>query len=426
VTDRNASSGRPTSHREEGVEATRIPSDADNTGRDLGREELERLREVIESGTLNCTKGRAVKEFETRFAQRCGVGFCRAMTSGTAAIHTSIAGIDPEPGDEIVTTPVTDVGALTPILDQTAIPVFADVDPLTYNVTAETIAPRITARTRAIVVTHLFGNPCAMGPILELARRHGLPVIEDAAQAFGAECDGRAVGTIGDIGCFSLQQGKHMTTGEGGIVVARNERFARRMWLFVDKAWGYGDPQPDHYFLALNYRMTELQGAVALAQLDKLDGVVARRRRVAAMLTERIDGVEGVQAPRTTPGCTHSYWKYALRIDDTILEGGVDAFSARLKELGVANAPRYIQKPAFMLQLFRERATFGKSGFPFQGPHRAGLPPVTYDPEQYPGTRQALAHVAVLPINEFYEEEHVDHIARRIREAARALQRMRR
>ncbi len=401
-----------------------LPSDADISGRDFGHEELDELRKVIESGTLNCTKGRAVKELEAKFAERYAVGFCRATTSGTASIHAAVAAIDPEPGDEIVTTPITDVGALTPILYQTAIPIFADVDPLTYNVTAETIAPRITKRTRAIIVTHLFGNPCAMRPILELARRHDLPVIEDAAQAFGAECDGQLVGTLGDIGCFSLQQGKHMTAGEGGLVVARNDRYSRRMRLFVDKAWGYGDPKPDHYFLALNYRMTELQGAVALAQLEKLDSVVARRIRAAAMLTERLAGVEGVSAPKTTPGCKHSYWKYALRIDDDVIDGGVDAFSARLKELGVFNAPRYIQKPAFQLQLFREKNTFGKSGFPFEGPHRAGLPPVVYDPAEYPGTADALSHVAVLPINELYTEAHIDYIAGRIKDAAQRLQRV--
>lgn len=401
-----------------------LPSDADRTGRDLGHDELAALRQVVESGTLNCTKGWAVKEFETRFARRMGVGFCRATTSGTASIHTAVAGIDPEPGDEIITTPITDLGALTPIVYQTAIPVFADVDPLTYNVTADTIAPRITSRTRAIIVTHLFGNPCKMGPILELAARHGIPVIEDAAQAYLAECDGKLVGTIGDIGCFSLQQGKHMTTGEGGIVVARNEKYARRMWLFVDKAWGYGDPKPDHYFLALNYRMTELQGAVALAQLSKLDQMVAKRVRVAERITERIADIPGVSPPATTPGCKHTYWKYAVRVDERVVEGGVDAFSARLKELGVFNAPRYIQKPAFMLQVFRERNTFGKSGFPFEGPHRAGLPTVTYDPSEYPGTADALSHVVVLPINEFYEEEHIDFVARRIREAATALQKV--
>src|SRR6185436_13683961 len=138
--------------------------------------------------------------------------------------HAAVAAIDPEPGDEIVTTSITDMGALTPILYQAAIPVFADTDPRTYNVTAETIAPRITRRTKAVIVTHLFGNPCDMDPIVELCREKGLLLLEDCAQAFGATYKGRPVGTIGDIGCFSLQQTKHMTAGEGGMVVARDEK----------------------------------------------------------------------------------------------------------------------------------------------------------------------------------------------------------
>lgn len=398
-----------------------LPSDGDSSGRDLGDEELKYLREAIDSGTLNCTKGTLVAEFERRFAKRYGADFCRTTTSGTASIHTAIAAVDPEPGDEIITTPITDFGALSPILYQTAIPVFADVDPLTYNVTAETIEPRITRRTRAIIVTHLFGNPCAMDSIMKLAASHKLPVIEDAAQAYEATCGGKRIGTIGDIGCFSLQQGKHMTTGEGGIVVTRDERFSRRIKLFIDKAWGYGDPKPDHYFLALNYRMTELQGAVALAQLDKLPSVVERRVHAAAMLTERIAGVPGVSPPATTPGCSHTYWKYALRIDESLIPGGVDAFSTRLRELGVANAPRYIQKPAFMLQIFRDRNTFGNSGFPFEGPHRNGLPSVNYDPAEYPGTHEALANVVVLPLNEFYTEAHIGFLADCIRNTASEL-----
>ena len=400
-----------------------LPSDADISGRNFGKEELAVLEKVIKSGTLNCTKGTVVKDFERRFAEKFNVKFCRTTTSGTSSIHTAIAGIDPEPGDEIISTPITDMGAITPIIYQTAVPVFADVDPLTYNVTAETIAPKITRRTRAIVVTHLFGNPCDMDPIMELAAQKGIPVIEDACQSYLSEYKGKLVGTIGDIGCFSLQQGKHMTTGEGGIIVARNEAYARRMWLFVDKAWGYGDPKPDHYFLALNYRMTELQGAVALAQLDKVDGVVENRIRTAEMITKLIAGVPGVETPKITPNGKHVYWKYPLRIDDAVIQGGVDAFSARLKEKGIFSAPRYIQKPAFMCQILSEKNTFGNSRFPFEGPHRKEDPPVVYDPKEYPGTFDALAHVVVLPWSEFYTEEHVNYIAENIIETAKALRR---
>ena len=277
-----------------------LPSDADHTGRNLGQEELDILKRAIDSGTLNCTKGTLVKEFESRFAQKYSVEFCRTTTSGTASIHTAVAAINPEPGDEIISSPITDMGAITPIIYQTAIPIFADVDPLTYNVTSETIAPKITRRTRAIIVTHLFGNPCDMDPIMELADQHDLPVIEDVCQAFLCKYRGKLTGTIGDIGCFSLQQGKHMTAGEGGIVISNESRYARRMKLFIDKAWGYGDPNPDHYFLALNYRLTELQGAVALAQFDKLEGVVKNRIRTAELLTSLISDIPGVSPPKMT------------------------------------------------------------------------------------------------------------------------------
>lgn len=398
-----------------------LPSDADHTGRNLGQEEIDILKRVIDSGTLNCTKGTVVKEFEKRFAEKYRVEFCRTTTSGTAGIHTAVAAINPEPGDEIITTAITDMGALTPIIYQTAIPIFVDVDPTTYNVTAETIAPKITNRTKAIIVTHLFGNPCDMDPIMDLARKHDLPIIEDACQAYLSEYKRKFIGTIGDIGCFSLQQGKHMTTGEGGIVIGNNGKYARRMWLFVDKAWGYGDPKPDHYFLAPNYRMTELQGAVALAQLNKLDGVVESRIRTAEMLTDLISDVSGVSPPKITPGGKHVYWKYPLRIDDKIIQGGVDAFAAELKKKGIFSAPRYIQKPAFMCQIFKERNTFGNSRFPFEGEYRRNDPPVAYDPKEFPGTYDALSHVVVLPWNEFYTGKHVDYIAENIKEVAKKL-----
>lgn len=395
-----------------------LPSDANISGRTFGIEELDNLKKVIESGTLNCTKGTWVKEFESQFSAKYGVNYTRCVTSGTAAIHTAVAAIDPEPGDEIITTPITDMGAITPILYQTAIPVFADVDPETYNVTAETIAPKITKRTKAIIVTHLFGNPCDMDPIMDLARSHNIPVIEDTAQAFFAKYKGRYVGAIGDIGCFSLQQGKHMTTGEGGFVVSTNEAYNRRMTLFVDKAWGYGDPNPDHYFLAINYRMTELQGAVACAQLQKVDSVVEARIQFAKQMDQLIANVDGVSIPKVTPHSTHVYWKYCLRIDPNQIQGGVDEFGKQLKEHGIFSAPRYIQKPAFMCQVIRDQQTFGKSGFPFKGPHRQGLPPIEYKKEDYPGTFEALAKVCVLPWNEKYTEDDVEYIADSIKKVA--------
>jgi dTDP-4-amino-4,6-dideoxygalactose transaminase len=398
-----------------------LPSEADISGRSFGDEELALLRKVVASGTLNCTKGTVVREFEAKFAASLGLPFCRTTTSGTAAVHAAVAAVDPEPGDEIITSPITDMGAITPILYQTAIPVFADVDPLTYNVTAESIERKLTRRTRAVIVTHLFGNACDMDPIIELCRRKGIRLIEDCAQAFGCTYKGKPVGTLGDIGCFSLQQTKHMTAGEGGMVVARDEGLSRRMRLFIDKAWGYGDPKPDHYFLAMNYRMTELTGAVALAQFEKLPAMLKQRVAIAENLTRQIEGIPGVRPPQKTPGCHPVYWRYALRVDADVLRGRADALGAKLKEAGIFCAPRYVQKLAFECEVLRDQRTFGKSRFPYVGEQRKGEPEIVYRKEDTPGAIEALAGVVVLPWNEKYTEEHATFIAGAIRQAAQEL-----
>jgi dTDP-4-amino-4,6-dideoxygalactose transaminase len=399
-------------------EMVSLPSDQDASGRTLGDEEIEALGEALRSGTLTSTKGRFVKALEADFARRLGVEHAWACASGTAAVHLAVAAIDPEPGDEIVTTPITDMGALTPIVYQGAIPVFADVDPSTCNVTAETIEARLSPRTRAVVVTHLFGNPCEMGPIRALAGRRGIPVIEDCAQAFLARWEGKLVGTLGHIGCFSLQQGKHITAGEGGLVVTDDDAAARRMFLFLNKAWGYGDEKPDHYFLALNYRMSELQGAVAAAQLKKLDASVECRVRAARRLSEALDGLPGLELPVAPARGVHTFWRYCLGIDARRIRGGAPGLGAFLKRRGIASAPRYIQKPAFACQVFRERRTFGSSGWPFS---LARPEAVDYRRERYPGAYAALERILVLPWNERYTDDHVDALAAGIRDGVREL-----
>jgi dTDP-4-amino-4,6-dideoxygalactose transaminase len=398
-----------------------LPSEGDITGRSFGDEEMALLKKALMSGTLNCTKGTIVREFEAKFAKSLDLPFCRTTTSGTASVHSAVAAIDPEPGDEIITTPITDMGAITPILYQTAIPVFADVDPLTYNVTAATIEKVITRRTKAVMVTHLFGQACDMDPIIALCKSRKLPLIEDCAQSFGATYKGKPVGTLGDIGCFSLQQTKHMTAGEGGMVVARDEALSRRMRLFIDKAWGYGDPKPDHYFLAMNYRMTELTGAVALAQFEKLPRMVKARQDMAERLTKAIAGTPGVAGPKITPGCTHVYWRYPLRIDGAVIKGRSDTFGAKLKEQGIFCAPRYTQKLAFECEVLRDQRTFGKSRFPYVGEQRKGEPEIVYSKEQTPGSVEALAGVVVLPWNEKYTADHVDFIADAVKQASKDL-----
>jgi len=390
------------------IEPVALPNDQDATGRTLGDREIELVAEAIRTGTLTSTKGNFVRRLEQGFAKKIGARFGHACSSGSSAVHAAISAIDPEPGDEIITTSVTDMGALTPILYQAAIPVFADVDPKTLNVTAETIAPMISRRTRAIIVTHLFGNPCEMGPIMALAKQHGLPVIEDAAQAFLAQYNGKYVGTIGTIGCFSLQQGKHMTCGEGGLVVTSDEALARRMFLFINKSWGYCDANADHYFIALNSRMSELQGAVALGQMEKLDESANNRARWADVLTEKIRGIRGIEPFPVSPRARAVYWKYCLLVDPEVIPDGAVGLARALKTRGISSAPRYIQKPAFMCEIFQQRRTFGTSQFPFTLARKEVL---DYSRDRYTGTYEGLDHTLVLPWNENYTEEHVNYIA---------------
>lgn len=385
-----------------------LPSDANASGRTFGAEEVELLREVLHSGVLTATKGEKAPLLTGSFAEMLPARFAVACSSGTAAIHAAVAAIDPEPGDEIVTTPITDMGALTPILYQGGIPVFADVDPGSGNVTAETIADRLSERTRAIIVTHLFGKPCDMAPIVALADQHGVPVIEDAAQAYLAESGGARVGTIGAIGCFSLQQGKHITCGEGGLVVTDDDDYARRMRLFVDKGWGYGDPQPDHEFLAVNYRMSELQAAVALAQLRRLPEMVDHRVAMAERLTRALTGVPGIATPRAGTGDRHVYWRYVLGVDPSIVPGGPVGLAAALRDYDVSSTPRYIRKPAFRCAVFEHQRTFGQSRWPFTLARPEAL---DWSDERFPGTLTALDRMLVLPWNERYAAEHVDHLA---------------
>lgn len=395
-----------------------LPSDQDATGRTLGDEEIALVTEAIRSGTLTVTKGRFGKKLEADFAALAGSEHAHACASGSAAIHCAVAALDPEPGDEVVTTAITDMGALAPILFQGAIPVFADVDPRTGNVTPETIAARLTDRTRAVVVTHLFGNPCDMTGIMAVASAKGIPVIEDCAQAFLATHRGRAVGTFGALGCFSLQQGKHVTTGEGGLVISDDAALARRVFLFINKAWGYGDVTPDHYFLAPNYRLSELQAACAVGQLPKLPAVVAARVRLAARMDELLADTPGVEVPHREAHDVHTYWKYSLRIDPNVIPGGPSALAKELRAFSIASAPRYIQKPAFRCAVFRDQVTFGTSRWPFT---LARPEAVDYSAERFPGTFEYLDRVLVLPWNERYTDEHLTYLAASVHHAATRL-----
>ena len=283
----------------------------------FGDEEIALVTEAIRSQNLFGLGGPKVTALEKDFAALYGAKYAVASTSGTSAIHVAVGTVNPNPGDEIITAPITDAGTIVPIVYQNCIPIFADVDE-TYNMDPADVERKITDRTAAIIVVHLLGTACNMDAMVDIARRHKLPLIEDCSQAHVTKYKGRFLGTLGDIAAFSLQQSKHMTTGDGGVTITSRDEWAERMFLFRDKGWtrkpGWG---PRSYeFLALNYRMTELQGAVALAQVKKVRGVVEKRMELGNYLTEMISDLPGIGTAPVTPGSEHSYWMYALRIND--------------------------------------------------------------------------------------------------------------
>ncbi|HID11422.1 MAG TPA: DegT/DnrJ/EryC1/StrS family aminotransferase [Candidatus Latescibacteria bacterium] len=382
-----------------------------------GGEELWELAEALRGQTLFRYTGFKVRAFEEAFARYFGAKYACASTSGTAAIHTAIAMVNPDPGDEIITSPITDMGTVAPILYQNAIPVFADVGD-DYNLDPESVEANVTERTRAIIVVHLFGNPARMDELLEVAEKHKLMVIEDCAQAYLAEYKGKLCGTIGHVGCFSLQGSKHIATGDGGMTITDDPELAKRGAMFTDKGWDRSKEGPRVYpFLGLNYRMTELQGAVGLAQLGKLKGVVERRRELAGMLNERLGEIEGITPQPVAEGNRCSYWQYGFTVDR---ETGVFAeqFAEVLRREGMPADAGYIGKPIFLSQALRDKRTFGRSSHPFDYP---GVRQVRYEDGLCPKCEDILNRMVLLPFNEAFSEEDIEDLAMGVRLAAEEL-----
>lgn len=402
------------------VRDTAFPTVSDATGRLLGDEEIQALTEVIRSGKLNrtVTTDSKVKGFEANFANWLGVREAVASTSGTSALHLAVAAIDPNPGDEIIVTPITDFGSVIPILAQNAVPVFADVLPDTWCVDPESIRANITERTRAIIVVHLFGQCADLDPILNIAAENNVPVIEDCSQAFGATYKGRKVGTHGTIGCFSLQQSKHITAGDGGITVTNDGQLARRMRLFSDKGWPRDGDIRTHLFYGLNYRMTELQGAVALAQLPKLDGVLESRRAAGHLLEKLLAKVPAISLPTVQQESESVYWLFPINVNTDQLSCSNSEFAAAISAEGIPASAGYVT-PLYLTPALSQGKTYGTSHFPFDSPYTersfreyvSGLCPIAESMKQ---------QMITVPINERFTELDVQDIAAAISKVGNA------
>ena len=388
-------------------------------GKRFGSQELQQLAEALDQGTLMYARGTKVKRFCKTFAKMIGMKHCTATSSGTASIHVALGALGISPGDEVITSPITDFGTVIPILYQNAIPIFADLDPHTCNMDPKSVEACITRKTRAILVVHLAGNPADMNAIRRIARKHKLFVIEDCAQSYLAEYRGKYVGTMGDVGCFSTNDFKHISTGDGGMVVTDDDKLAAKMTMFADKNYRRtpgGSPLREIAMLAPNYRMTELQGAVGLAQLKKLKRICRRRNRVGDGYTKGLTGIPGIHPHKVTRGGTCTYWFYMFRVDEDVLGVSRERFVEAVKAEGISASAGYIPAPVYQWEIFKHRTIYPGSKCPYDCKHtRKGI---TYRKGLCPTAEAILETAVLLPVNEFFTATDVRETVAGIRKVA--------
>jgi perosamine synthetase len=360
----------------------------------MGAEEAQAAREVVEGGVLSqflgCWDpdfygGPKVQEFERACEQYFSVKHAVTVNSATSGLIAAIGAVGIEPGDEVIVSPWTMCASATAILHWNAIPVFADIEPETFCLDPASVEANITPYTRAIVAVDIFGHSANMDALMSLARKHGLKVISDTAQAPGALYKGKYAGTLADVGCYSLNYHKHIHTGEGGILVTDDDEIAERMRLIRNHAEAVvGDKGVTNLsnMVGYNFRLGEIECAIGLEQLKKLKHLVAERQRIADRLTDGLNGLRGLHTPAVMAECTHAYYVYPMRLDPGNL--GVDRarIFAALKAEGVCGlAPGYTN--IHLLPMYQKKMAYGSSGFPWSSEickrevdYRKGICPV--------------------------------------------------
>jgi len=382
-----------------------------------GEAELARLTAMVRQGSLFYWKGPQTEAMLEEFRKHYPLPWCFPCSSGTAAVHIAVAALRLRPGDEVIVPPITDLGSVIGILYQQGVPVFADLDPRTYNLDPADVRRRLTGKTRAILAVHLAGNPCDLGGLFALAAERGIALIEDCAQSWGTRWQGRPVGTIGDFGCYSFNDYKHVSCGDGGIVGTASARFGPELskWgdKFYDRVGGGRDPAE----LAPNYRISEPQAAVAAAQLTKLGDIVARRHHAGDLLTSLLADAPGVLPPVAAPGDSHSYWFYMPRLELPRFTAPREEFVAALNAEGVAAGAGYIPRAMYRYAVFQNHNFFG-GAWPARD---SGLTAMDYRSVSCPVAEAILADCIVLRLNEAMSDAYIEKVARAVRTVARRL-----
>jgi perosamine synthetase len=340
-----------------------------------------------------------VAEFERKFATYIGVAEAVAVNSGTAALHTALAALDIGPGDEVVVPALTFFATVASVIQQGAVPVFADITLHDYCMSAEDLARRITARTKAVIPVHHFGYAAEMDAINALAREHGLKVIEDCAQSHGTRYHGARTGALGDMGAFSFFATKHITTGEGGMVTTNDPALATRMRIFRSHGLFGRD---DHVMLGYNYRMTEMAAAMGLVQLERLDALNSARIRRSEEILRRIADVPWLRVTEIFNNQDPTYFWCPILIDEDKLGFTTEDLIARLLERGVETRHRY-RAPLYRQPMLNE-------SLPKILRLSAGDNLPDYGDLRLPNAERIAGHVIGLPNRPDMTDAEVEHV----------------
>ena len=360
----------------------------------LSGKELAYVTDCLKTNWIS-SKGKYIEEFEQKFARYCGCRFGVSTTSGTTALHLAIASLGIGKGDDVIVPTFTMAATVFAIIYTGAKPVLIDSEPETWNIDVGKIEEKITPQTKAILPVHIYGHPCDMNPILDIAGRYGLYVIEDAAEAHGAEYKGTRVGGLGDIGCFSFYANKIITTGEGGMVVTNSEEIAARARSLKDLAYST-KRRFLHIDMGFNYRMTNIQAAIGLAQFERIEEMIGRRRKNAYLYNSLLKDVEGIRLPVEKEWAKNVYWMYSILVEDKF-GFDRDEVMSRLNEKGIETRTFFIpmhQQPVF-------------TGM--------GL----FDGEIYPVSEEFSQRGLYLPSGSGLSEEQIGYICRVLKEMRR-------
>jgi perosamine synthetase len=376
----------------------------------FGQEELQALQQALAKNKLwYWQQGSVVESVMKTIATRFGANYAVATSSGTASLHVAIAAARMRPGTEVVTTPITDIGTINAILYQNLIPVFAEVDPDLGMPRPEHIAAAITPNTGAVVAVHLTGCPMYIEEVAAVCTEKGVMLIEDCAQGLGATYKGKSIGQFGHFGCFSLNDQKHITSGEGGFILTDTEERFYLCHNYADKFYDRHRKGVRLQALAPNYRMSELDGAMASAQLPKLDAIITKRRRLGDRLSAELARIRGI-IPQTRPaGAEASYFFYLFRIDTSIITCNRDTFIQQLVAEGIPATGAYVPTPVYKSPYFANKSFFPGGIWPAEVVSGRAY---DYNTIRLPGVETAVSTGLSLPLHEGFEDADInDYIA---------------